>query len=156
MSTLDLSEACLSRVWAFLSWVQACLSWVRACLSGVRACLSGVQKNMKTLITLLFLSLELWGKKYVTTTYSAYKSAKNVFKGTLPLRWLARVLIVHPRQILLVGVVSQGSYCIPQLNPVSWGGQPGPIVYHSWNHGTLGWLARGQKSRIKKKETKNA
>ena len=89
------------------------------------------------------------GKKiYVTTTYSAYKSAKNVFKGTLPLRWLARVLIVHPRQILLVGVVSQGSYCIPQLNPVSWGGQPGlllipqltlvswggqpgPIVYHS-------------------------
>ena len=51
-------RACLSDVRACLSDVRACLSDVRACLSDVRACLSDVRKNIKTLITLLFLSFE--------------------------------------------------------------------------------------------------
>ena len=65
MSISDLQESRLSRVRACLSQVRACLSGVRARLSGVRArlsCvrarLSGVRKNMKTLITLLFLSFQ--------------------------------------------------------------------------------------------------
>ena len=51
-------RACLSDVRARLSHVRARLSHVRARLSGVRARLSGVRKNIKTLITLLFLSFE--------------------------------------------------------------------------------------------------
>ena len=85
MSILDLSEACLSRVWACRSGVRARLSGVWACLSSVWACLSGVRACLM-LIPLLFLSFERREKKIiVTATYSASESAKNVLKWTLPI-----------------------------------------------------------------------
>ena len=37
---------------------------------------------------------------------------------------------------------NQCSYCIPQLNLVCWGGQPGLLLYTPANSGFMGWSAR--------------
>merc|ERR1719334_1508090 len=56
--------------------------------------------------------------------------------------WSARAPIVYPSQLWFQGVVSQGSYCIPQPTLVSWGGQPGLLLYTPANSGFMGWSAR--------------
>ena len=72
-------RACLSDVRACLSDVRACLSGVRARLSGVRARLSGVRKNMKTLITLLFLSFERREKKSMSQPHILHPNLQKPF-----------------------------------------------------------------------------
>ena len=56
--------------------------------------------------------------------------------------WSARVSIVYPSQFWFMGVVSQGSYCIPHPNLVRWGGQPGFLSYTPAESGSLGWSPR--------------
>ena len=41
-----------------------------------------------------------------------------------------------------IGVVSQGSYCIPKLTLVHWGSQPGFLLYTPADSGSLGWSTR--------------
>ena len=54
----------------------------------------------------------------------------------------ARVPFVYLSQLWFAGVVSQGSYHIPQLTLVCWGGQPDFLLYTPADSGLLGWSAR--------------
>ena len=83
MSISDLQGSRVSDVRACLSGVRARLSGVQARLSGVRARLSGVRKNMKTLITLLFLSFERLEKNLCHNHIFRIRICKKRFKVNL-------------------------------------------------------------------------
>ena len=67
------------------------------------------------------LTLVWWGGQPGLLMYTPANSG--------PLGWSSRVPDVYPSQLWFIGVVSQGSYFIPQPTLVSWGGQPGFLLY---------------------------
>ena len=80
------------------------------------------------------LTLVHWGSQ---PGFLLYTQAESGLLG-----WSARVPIVYLSQLWFTRVVYQGSYCIPQLTLVHWGGQPGLLKYTPANSGLLGCSAR--------------
>ena len=87
------------------------------------------------------MTLVFWGGQLRLLLYTLAYSGSLGWSAMVPVIF-PRAPIVYPSQLWFAGVVSQGSYCIPQLTLVRWGGQPGFLLYTLDDSGLLGWSAK--------------